>query len=225
MQMNMEMTEYVIPMMAFERSLVMEVQTYLADNCEAIITRKSNVQAFNIWKWSQAIQRWLRGCLDAEDDQLRLEAGGSRSRAYEGCFAGLENGDHRGKHHARITQIRERNPNFVDNLGDKSSGLIKAVPDPDDNGYWQTLNSIVEAFGRPWDTPYELDSNIGRFDIFSLIRIYFLRSLFPLNTTVISETFTAHDAFLRYYTVNPLDDADHGDQFSAEDANLKPHVG
>ncbi|KAH7231656.1 uncharacterized protein BKA55DRAFT_193298 [Fusarium redolens] len=211
-----ETTAYIVPLMDFERSLVMEVQAYVGK--ERTINQSSDLRSFEIWKWSQLLQDLLRHYLDTEEDVLRFEAGGSRSRAYEACFFGLENDGHFAKHRARMMQIRNANFTFVDDLAEKPSLSIRAVPDPNDQEYWRTLNSIVDEFGRPWDTPDELDRHRGKFDIFSLIRIYFLHSLSPLSATMISDSVTNHDVFLEHYTVSPNQKTGHGDKFQAQNA-------
>ncbi|CVL07486.1 uncharacterized protein FMAN_14390 [Fusarium mangiferae] len=208
-------TPYIVPLMDFEKSLVMEVQAYVD---KGTMNQSSDLRSFEIWKWSQHLQDLLRYYLDTEKDVLRFEAGGSRSRAYEACFFGLENDGHFAKHRARMVQIRNANLTFVDDLAEKPSLSIRAVPDPNDQGYWRTVDSIVDKFGRPWDTPDELDPHCGKFDIFSLIRIYFLHSLSPLSATMISDSVTNHDVFLEHYTVSPNQKTGHDDTFQAQDA-------
>ncbi|KAF4502232.1 serine threonine kinase [Fusarium agapanthi] len=212
---SVETTAYIVPLMDFERSLVMEVQAYVD---KETINQNSDFRSFEVWKWSQLLQQVLRHYLDTQEDVLRVEAGGSRSRAYEACFFGLGNDDHLAKHRARMMQIRNANPTFVDDLAEKSSLSIRAVPDPNDQGYWRTLNSLVDAFGRPWDTPDELDLHCGKFDIFSLIRIYFLHSLSPLSATMISDSVTNHDVFLEHYTVSSNHKPGRGDELQAQNA-------
>lgn len=196
--------QFVVPLLDFERSMIDDVQEYLRSHPDLRGDRGDRTEAFNLWKWSQKLQTVLQENLDTENESFRLEWGASRARAYEASFPMYENHDGHGRHRYRIMQMKVRNSKFLDFLGDRPASSIVAVPDPNDTSCWETLDAIVNAFGRPWDTPEKMDSDFGLFDVFRMVRIFFVHSYEPFNAGRIGECLNSHPKFLETFTVERL---------------------
>ena len=179
--------KYVVPLMVFEKKLVADVRQYLrgpnAENMTGTVDTEPRDQAdhhpeaFASWKWGSPLGKLLCSYLDTKADAFNKEWGGDRAKAYRSCLRAEDN--EVGKHLKRIQMIRKCNVNFLGDLGDGPAQNIKAVPAPQDGDDWKTLSEIVDAFGRPWDSPDTLALDHGSFEILQLVRIFFTHSIYP----------------------------------------------
>ncbi|KLU87653.1 serine/threonine protein kinase [Magnaporthiopsis poae ATCC 64411] len=203
-----DVVHYVVPLMGFERSLVDELRNYTQSRPELLSRsrRQDSVKAFDSWRWSRPLQKALRGNLDVEDEAFHEDWGGSRALAYSASFPLFENKngmdeDGVGCQRKRLRVIRERNSSFLDVLGDRPSRTIQVVPDPADAASWEQLDLLLDLFGWLFEHPEKLFDSDRTFDVFTVVRLFFVHSLYPWNADRIFDSVICHPTYRERFTV------------------------
>ncbi|KAL8364976.1 hypothetical protein RB595_003999 [Gaeumannomyces hyphopodioides] len=199
----LEVVHYVAPLMDFERSLVDELHNYIQRRPELLPQshRQDSVKAFSSWRWSRALQQALRENLDVEGESFHEEWGGSRALAYSASFPPFENKDGMGSQRKRLQVIRKRNNSFLDVLGDQPSSSIQLIPDPADAASWEQLDLLLDLFGWLFERPEQLFDDDRTFDVFTIVHLFFVHSLYPWNADKIFDSVMCHPMYLERFTV------------------------
>lgn len=199
----MGVVRYVAPLMDFERGLVDELHNYVQSRPELLSQshRQECMKAFDSWRWSHELQQSLREYLDVEGESFHEEWGGSRASAYSALFPPLENKDGMGCQRKRLQMIRQRNNSFLDVLGDQPSSSIQLIPDPADAASWEQLDLILDLFGWLFERPEQLFDRDRTFDVFTVVRLFFVHSLYSWNADRIFDSVICHPMYRERFTV------------------------
>jgi len=158
--------------------------------------------------------RWLTEDPDLEDME---SYGGDRQLAYDRCLQALANLDHDNRNLYRINAARASNTAFLEELGDQPSSDIVFVWSEADTQSWETLSKIVNAFGQPWRHPDVLEEKAKHFEIWELIRIFFLHAVCPENVDLINQTLVQDPVFKAFFQVTGYDGVSQDSNSSSED--------
>ncbi|TGJ86305.1 hypothetical protein E0Z10_g2459 [Xylaria hypoxylon] len=193
---------YVIPLLPYEKSLILEVATFLdsGEISAADLGRPYSAHTtFQNWKWYKAFREYLSYELDLEEV---AEWGGDRELAYDRCLQAVANIDSHNKNLARVNSIRSSNAKFLKELGDRPCDDIIFKSLESDADSWEVVSKIINAFGQPWRHPDSLNEKSSRFEIWELIRIFFLHAQCPKNADLIEQHLINHPIFEAVFQVS-----------------------
>ncbi|KAI1426560.1 kinase-like domain-containing protein [Xylaria sp. FL1777] len=197
-----KLVPYVIPLLPYEKTLIQEAGKLLdSGKVSAADLGKpcSPADAFKNWRWYKSFHGRLSSDLDLEDLEWY---GGDRELAYERCLTPMANLDSHRKNLSRINAIRSSNPTFLEELGDKPCSDITCQWLGSDTESWVVVSKIVNAFGQPWRHPEILNEKSTYFELWELIRIFFLHAQCPRNADLIEQHLIQHPVFETFFEVS-----------------------
>ncbi|KAI0817167.1 kinase-like domain-containing protein [Xylaria sp. FL0064] len=203
---------YRIPLLAYEKSLIQDAGKLLDSGkvpAADLGSPCSAADAFKIWRWHKAFSGRLLSGLDFEDVAWY---GGDRELEYDRCLTEVSNLDYHQKNLFRVNVTRSSNSTFLEELGDRPCSDITFNWLDLDADSWDVVSKIINAFGRPWSHPNRLNESSTHFEIWELIRIFFLHAQYPGNGDLIEQHLIQHPVFKFFFDISDsqrlLDDSD-----------------
>ncbi|KAI1352333.1 kinase-like domain-containing protein [Xylaria sp. FL0043] len=193
---------YRIPLLDYEKSLIQDAGKLLDSGripAADLGNPCSAADTFKIWRWYKAFSGWLSSELDLEDVACY---GGDRELAYDRCLTGVAGLDSHQKNQFRVNVTRSSNPMFLEELGDRPCSDITFCWFDSDADSWDVISKVINAFGQPWRHPERLNESSKHFEIWELIRIFFLHAQYPGNADLIKQHLIQHPVFETFFDVS-----------------------
>ncbi|KAI1827712.1 kinase-like domain-containing protein [Xylaria intraflava] len=197
-----ELVSYAIPLLPYEKSLILDVGKFLNSgkvSDDDLGKQCSAAEAFENWRWYKVFSTQLPEELDPEDP---AQYGGGRELAYDRCLQVIANTELDDKHLCRVNAVRSRNVTFLEDLGDMPCDRITFNWPESDADSWEVVSRIVNAFGQPWRHSDRLHESSSRFEIWELVRIFFLHAQCPGNADLIKRHLIQHPVFEFFFDVS-----------------------
>lgn len=203
LELQEQLVVYILPLQPFEKSLVQEASNFFRAYRPAILNdpqpTSSVFNAFHSWRWAKSVAENLGDFLGG--NTLQEDYRGNRILAYVGYLHFLSHTDSLSRNKARIEVYRASNEDFLASLADRPVGAIQVIPAPEDEAAWVCLAEIYESFGKSWELPHLPCCAWDGFEIWPLVRMFAVHSLWPENMDCVYRVFMQDHDFQKYHEI------------------------